>query len=85
MKYIEILTQQKKIDEKLKFYRLKKVTFEGGLSDKHFVRITQSRSEEVIFDKLMLNDDIDEPLMTNMLYGDIFIEIFSFGMLTMIK
>ena len=53
----------------------------GSLNDKYYVKITQTRSEEKILEKIRINEHIDVPNVNNMLYGDILVELFTESMI----
>lgn len=57
------------------FYRLKKVTHKG-LGSKYHVRISRTRDQKVAFDRIPFDADIDKKIVGNMLFSDIFIEIY---------
>jgi hypothetical protein len=58
---------------------LNKVTARGGLDDRYFMRITHTRSQKIALDFIDFNQKIDQKISTNMLFGDLFIEIFREG------
>ena len=54
LKHIEKLVNGPKIKKKLPFYRLKKITYSGGLNEKYFVKISQTRDQSVALDNVDL-------------------------------